>query len=132
MTEFDPGRAVLPGGVTATVADMEALLSKPGAHFRQGDVLAVFGKSIPPKADPVARERGSVVLAHGEVTGHMHQLRGPNVAMFRDGAGHEYVRVSKPESLGHEEHSAVTLPVGDYELGQQVRYQPERLLREAD
>ena len=36
--------------------------------YRQGDVLIVPVESIPEELDPVDREDGRVVLAHGEVT----------------------------------------------------------------
>src|SRR5258708_19796990 len=38
--------------------------------YRQGDVLIIPVEWIPEKLDPVDRENGRVVLAHGEVTGH--------------------------------------------------------------
>ena len=130
QTQFDPGFARLPSGEIATAETMAELMSKPGAHFRQGDVLAV-AKPMPRGCAPVEREGGSVVLAHGEVTGHKHQLRGANVAMYRD-SGNEYVRTTSPEPLQHEEHSTVILPPMDWELAQQVEYAPAELRNVAD
>ena len=52
--------------------------------FRQGDVLIIPVKSIPKTAEPIAREQGRVVLAHGEVTGHAHAIRDKQAALFRD------------------------------------------------
>lgn len=132
-TQFDPGVAHHPDGRAATVETMTEALSAPGSHFRQGDVLAIRVKGRPQGLAPVERDRGGVVLAYGEVTGHSHQLRGAQVTMYRDGAGgHEYLSVKTADSLVHEEHGAAPVPVGDFELGQQVRYEPTRLIREAD
>ena len=100
--------------------------------YRQGDVLIVPVKSIPKAIEPVEREGGRVVLAHGEVTGHMHQLRGATVARYRDDGGHEYLSVGAPDPLVHEEHSAIPVAPGDYELAQQVAYSPKEIVRAAD
>ena len=52
--------------------------------YRQGDVLIVPVESIPEELDPVDREDGRVVLAHGEVTGHAHAIEAEGAALFRD------------------------------------------------
>ncbi|MDR3514053.1 MAG: hypothetical protein P4L73_20650 [Caulobacteraceae bacterium] len=104
-----------------------------GQHVRQGDVLLIRRSRLGPGAVELPREKGAVVLAHGEVTGHMHQLRGPQVTMFRDTSGHEYVRVThQPEALVHEEHTAHGIPPGPFELGAQVEYTPGPLQLVAD
>ena len=128
-SEFTPEPARLATGDIAT--DLTAQLAHNGAHIRQGDVLLVR-RDKPRGAGLLPRENGSVVLAHGEVTGHKHQLRGPQVAYFRD-SGNEYITITgAPESLVHEEHSAIPLPPGDFELGQQVEYSPAELRNVAD
>ena len=43
-------------------------------HVRQGDVLALGVEAIPEDAKPVTRDRGRVILAYGEVTGHAHAI----------------------------------------------------------
>lgn len=104
-----------------------------GDHTRQGDVLLIKREAMPAGVLQLPRESGSVVLAHGEVTGHMHQLRGPQVSHFRDTSGHEYVSVvDASEPLVHEEHGPHTIPVGEYELGAQVEFEPEALRTVAD
>jgi hypothetical protein len=126
---IDP--AVFPDGQPVTPEAMAERMGAPGAHFRQGDVL-IKRSTIPADAKPVPRDNGSVVLAYGEATGHSHQLRGPNVTMFRDSAGHEYVRVTAPEPLAHEEHSAIPTPVIEGESGAQVEFEPAALRNVAD
>lgn len=131
MNDFQPEPARFPDGSFVTPERMSELLSEPGAHIRQGDVLLIR-KDKPQGAGLLPRENGSVVLAHGEVTGHMHQLRGPQVTHYMD-SGHEYLTVKdRPELLVHEEHSAIPVSNGDFELAQQVRYTPEELVREMD
>lgn len=92
---------------------------------RQGDVLIRRVKSIPAKVEPVARENGRVVLAHGEVTGHAHAIARPNAALFRDptlAAVFLLVTGDEPALLEHEEHSTITLPPGSYEVIRQREY----------
>lgn len=128
---FTPEPATFPGGEHVTAEGLAERLAHPGAHVRQGDVLLVR-KGKPKGAGKLPREDGAVVLAHGEVTGHKHQLRGPQVNYFRD-SGHEYLTViGAPEPLVHEEHSAIPMAPGDYELAQQVEYTPAALRNVAD
>lgn len=51
---------------------------------RQGDVLIMGMKSVPAKLEPVARESGRIVLAHGEVTGHAHAILDKRSQLARD------------------------------------------------
>jgi hypothetical protein len=59
-------------------------------QYRQGDVLLERIGSLPKKLQPVDREHGKVVLAHGEVTGHAHTLAEPGTRKLVDGNGAEY------------------------------------------
>ena len=130
--EFTPEAARFPDGSTVTAEAMAERLGSPGAHIRQGDVLLVRRDAKPRGAGLLPREDGAVVLAHGEVTGHKHQLRGPQVTYYRD-SGNEYITiVGAPEPLVHEEHSAVPIVPADFELGQQVEYAPAELRNVAD
>ena len=52
--------------------------------FRQGDVLIVTVSRLPKLLEPVAREGGHVILAHGEVTGHAHAIKDERSTSFRD------------------------------------------------
>lgn len=50
-----------------------------GDSIRQGDVLLVRrARRLGQRLAERPREDGGVVLAHGEHTGHRHQLRGPD------------------------------------------------------
>ncbi|OGT54434.1 MAG: hypothetical protein A3E01_02990 [Gammaproteobacteria bacterium RIFCSPHIGHO2_12_FULL_63_22] len=52
--------------------------------YRQGDVLIVPAKAIPKGVEPISRDKGRVVLAYGEVTGHAHAIKSEKAALFRD------------------------------------------------
>lgn len=52
--------------------------------YRQGDVLIIPVKNFPEQCEPVARENGQVVLAHGEATGHAHVITDSRTTLFRD------------------------------------------------
>jgi hypothetical protein len=43
--------------------------------YRQGDVLIIPVAGIPDDSEPIARENGRIILAHGEVTGHPTRSR---------------------------------------------------------
>ena len=100
--------------------------------YRQGDVLvirddkATGGEAIP-------RDKGRVVLAYGEVTGHAHAIRNPNVCQLRN-EGHTILRVDGPASalLEHEEHATIELPPGNYRVVIQQEYTPEEYRNVAD
>jgi hypothetical protein len=108
--------------------DPTTLPTEVGQSIRQGDVLLVRRHRLGVGAQPAPREKGAVVLAHGEATGHMHQLRGPQVTMYRDTGGHAFLKVEdRPEPLVHDEHTALGVPPGVYELAAQVEYEPAEL-----
>ena len=131
-TDFTPEPASFPDGTRVTAKEMARRFAKDGDHIRQGDVLLVRRPAKPRGSGLLPRENGAVVLAHGEVTGHKHQMRGAQVTYYRD-SGHEYVTVKgRPEPIVHEEHSAIPITPGDLELGQQVEFSPAALRNVAD
>lgn len=82
---------------------------------RQGDVLVFAGGAITPAHKPEERDRGSVVLAHGEVTGHRHRLDDPGVCLLRaEGVSDRVLTVSATSLLRHEEHDAIEIPAGSH------------------
>lgn len=86
---------------------------KKHTHIRQGDVL-VIATDASPKADAKdkkAMEKGRVILAHGEVTGHAHELS-PVAVDFMTHEGCEGILEIKDASkavLTHQEHAAIDL-----------------------
>jgi hypothetical protein len=103
--------------------------------FRQGDVLIVPVRSIPKAVKPVAREGGSVILAHGEATGHAHKIKDQRAALFRDPklmAVFMHVSGNAPVALEHDEHSTIQIPPGDYQVIRQREYSPQAIRNVAD
>lgn len=80
--------------------------------FRQGDVWIEEVAAMPKGLVPVAREGGKLVLAHGEVTGHMHAISEMDAEMFAERDGTLYLRVPSGAVVTHQEHAPVTLPAG--------------------
>ena|SRR3990172_3784734 len=101
---------------------------------RQGDVLIVAVKSIPKVVEAIERERGLVVLAHGEATGHKHAIKSEHAALFRDPKLMAiFMTVSdQPVTLEHEEHDTITIPPGNYRVIRQREYSPEAIRNVAD
>lgn len=99
--------------------------------IRQGDVLVRRVKSIPASAKPKARDNGRVILAYGEVTGHAHQVMVADRIPAADDAvlltvaeSATFLRLAKKAQLVHEEHAAIDLAPGTYEVIRQVEHRP--------
>ena len=100
--------------------------------YRQGDVLLVAIDTIP-GGQPVARDRGHLVLAYGEVTGHAHVIDAPPETAVLTAAEHgRFLRLLADANLvhgvlgttlvrlPHDEHAPVAVPAGSYAvLGQE-------------
>jgi hypothetical protein len=104
--------------------------------YRQGDVLIVAINAKPKTANqPIDRENGAVILAHGEATGHAHAIRSDRAALFRDPKlAAIFLQITEGEmvALEHEEHDTIYLPHGDYEIIRQVEYSPEAIRQVED
>lgn len=90
---------------------------------RQGDVLLVPVDAIPDAAKPVARDRGRVVLAYGEATGHAHAIASSAATQLVDDV-ERYLRLSTAATLAHEEHAPIELAPGTYRIVIQREYVP--------
>lgn len=105
-------------------------------RFRQGDVYLVkTDEAVPAGAKPVERDRGRVVLAYGEVTGHAHVIEDEGVDLFAttSDAVDRWLRVGpKGATLVHDEHGAITLEPGVYRTRIQREYSPEAIRNVAD
>lgn len=102
-------------------------------HYRQGDVLIVAVAKLPNDMTPVDREAGRVILAHGELTGHSHAISDKHASLRATEAGRTFLTIlDNPASLGHEEHSTVTIPPGLYRTVRQTEYSPQELRNVAD
>ena len=91
--------------------------------FRQGDVWIEEVKSVAANVTPVARENGLLVLAHGEVTGHMHAIAEMDAELFVEKDGTLYLRAPSGCTVTHQEHAPITLPAGKaYRVVRQREY----------
>lgn len=92
--------------------------------WRHGDVILV-PKKIPSDAKEQPKDDGKVVLAYGEVTGHMHQISKGNAALFKFN-DKTYLKIQSDMGLlSHEEHHEINVPCGEYEIIIQKDYSPE-------
>lgn len=112
---------------------------KKSVVFRQGDVLV---QRVPdrPRAGADASERGRIVLAHGEVTGHAHEVvpaeridgELPAAQFFEEPDGTRMLFVDRHCLLTHQEHAAIALAPGCYKVVRQREYSPEEIRTVAD
>ena len=110
-------------------------------QFRQGDVLLNRIDKLPDLEDKIYYSvegddfYNQIILAHGEVTGHKHAIKieNANVFLFKSKIDNKFFLIVKKESdLIHEEHSKITLPVGNYEVVRQREYTPQSIRWVAD
>lgn len=127
-------------------------------QLRQGDVLLVRVSRLPATTKPVPRDRGRVVLAYGETTGHAHAIAEAKVALatmddaaamgeaarellasvglrteIRDEEVVGFLDVAEDATLRHEEHGAIGLAAGDqFVVLRQREYQPAGIQQVAD
>ena len=88
--------------------------------LRQGDVILI------PLTAPVAGTKlPHLTLAEGEVTGHRHRISDGEAELSeRDGI--LYLKVLSPTAkLTHEEHQAIAVPQGEWQIRIQREYAPE-------
>jgi hypothetical protein len=111
-------------------------MKNPPIVFRQGDVCLVKISGLPQaaaRAEP--REDGKVILAWGEATGHHHRVEtrpeAPSARLWSADA-ERFLQVMGRAELVHEEHSAITLDPGVYQVAIQTEYHPQEPRRVAD
>ena len=110
--------------------------------YRQGDVMVMEVGEIPSKAKK-EKNKKMIVLAYGEITGHMHALCDEKVELYKDQET-EYLKIMEDAWLRHgtkeqiknkqngDDHSAINIPAGNYIVIHQREYTPERIKRVVD
>ncbi len=83
--------------------------------LQQGDVIMRKIRDVPEEARRVPRTTRGFVLAKGEVTGHAHVIEDDIEMYEKDGV--LYIKTSRPVTVRHEEHRAITLQRGTYAIG---------------
>jgi hypothetical protein len=110
-------------------------MKKIPGQKRQGDVLVqLINEQIPTSAKSVKREKGRIILAHGEATGHAHALSTRNVRLYAAETEERYLQVgaSQPAMLKHEEHTHFEIAPGVHRVTRQCEYHPEEIRYVAD
>lgn len=94
-------------------------------YYQQGDVLVVPVEKFP-SDDLTTIEpsfRGNI-LAEGESTGHAHVMSPQTTRLLSDRYDHVFLEVFEATVLKHEEHGAITIDPGLYEVGRIREYDP--------
>ncbi len=88
--------------------------------IRQGDVILM------PVSEITGKKLAHLTLAEGEVTGHSHRISNGEAELY-DKDGTLYLRIlSKKATLSHEEHEALPIPQGNWEVRIQREYAPQK------
>src|SRR5258708_19010016 len=99
-------------------------------QYRQGDVLIEeWPSAIPDNA--VKQPKGRAILAHGEATGHHHSLEIDPADWWKTDS-EQFVTITKPTRVVHQEHAPVSLPAGKYRVRRQREYTPAAIRNVAD
>lgn len=96
--------------------------------YRQGDVLFKEVKAIPTDG----QRRASGHILEGEATGHIHRVAELEAAEVLECGDGLFLNVTADVSIIHEEHHALTLPPGNYEVVRQREYSPEQIRNVVD
>ncbi len=98
--------------------------------YRQGDILFRRIGALP-AGERKLRRNG--VIVEGEVTGHAHRIGDLASAEVYDLGEGCFLSVGPSGvSIVHEEHKAIELPPGNYEVRRQREYTPEAIRNVAD
>ena len=98
--------------------------------YRQGDVLLVKMNGKKPIGGKRMANKGRVLLAEGEATGHSHTL--PETSELYELDGKRWVIVPETSELVHQEHEAIAIAPGTYWVVRQREYTPEAIRRVSD
>ena|SRR5882724_2205050 len=104
-------------------------------QFRQGDVLieGVPSKKIEGKD---ATENGRIVLAHGEATGHAHEVISEDATLIHPedmkAVGELILSVRSDAEIVHQEHATIPIKRGNYRITRQMEYSQKAPQRVAD
>lgn len=100
-----------------------------GVLYRHGDVLIRRIDRLPIGV----QKREGVTLAHGEVTGHRHRLQQANAVQLWGQGSELFLEVKQASAtLVHEEHRAIELPRGFYQVWRQREYRPDAYVEVMD
>jgi hypothetical protein len=95
-------------------------------QYRQGDVLLIEIEQPSRTGKPIDPQDTRVVLARGELSGHAHVIQNSNgqAHLFEGPGDRRYLLMTETGRLQHEEHLAIVLECGWYEVRRQRQYDP--------
>lgn len=105
--------------------------------IRQGDVLIISVSELPKDAKPMKRDKGRIIMAYGEVTGHAHAIEDAHAKAFLAGDA-MYLDLEKKTKAWHEDHNPkdknmpLEIPAGKYRVINQYEYRRQEIVRTAD
>lgn len=92
--------------------------------WRQGDVLIQAVDDVPDDA----ALRPDLVLAEGELTGHMHRVDDLTAALLFEKGDDLFLKVTAATAtVVHDEHGPVTIKQGVYRVWRQREYSPDAI-----
>ena len=100
--------------------------------LRQGDVLLIpsshpsFRRQSGTVSPVVSQVAGRHVLAYGEVTGHHHSIPSNVGTLTLDECGVTYLTIEELTEVTHQEHGAITLTPGVFEVRRQREWSDEQ------
>ena len=93
--------------------------------FRHGDVLIQQVSKLPEDLKRLSHR----TLAHGELTGHSHQIQEKDGVVLWQSADELFLHVTaRHATVVHQEHAAIEIPQGIYRVWRQREYTPERIV----
>ncbi len=78
------------------------------------------------KSKRIKPESGRLILARGEATGHHHSVIEDDAELIQEGE-RMLLCVTRETELRHQEHGAIVVPPGVYEVTRQREYSPEAI-----
>ncbi len=85
-------------------------------QIQHGDVLLKKVTRLPKGCEQVKARNGRLVIAEGEATGHSHTIVADRAILY-ELKGELYVEVLEPVTIEHQEHKALPIPEGIYQIG---------------
>lgn len=101
------------------------------AIYRQGDFVFIPVEAVP-DGKAIKREAGRIIVGRGEQTGHHHAIIERKVKMIEAPDARRYLSSASEFAVTHEEHTAVILPAGMYEVRQQRQFVRGEIRRVVD
>ena len=85
--------------------------------YQQGDVIIERVTRIPDSAEKKEPNHAKgIVLADGEISGHLHLIEDTDVVTLFEDNGRKYLKIDEPASVSHDEHKTIEMDAGEYEI----------------